>query len=708
MTIFYNGNPAVFTLTRNRLWLLLLINLLLVQGVLAQSGAHMIPISLEERLQGAEMVVEGEVIAKQSFWDQEHKNIYTSNIIKVYKVFKGTLQEKQIEVITEGGTVGLDKHVYSVALTLSEGQQGMFFLKRQNLLARTPGKTRLSTRAYASEQGFIKYDTRTLSAKSVFDSYTSIQQVYSGIKKRTGANYKTISANQKLQATSQKQMQQSALAPVVTSFSPKVASGGTETILTINGTGFGSVRGKGNVSFKNADDGGRTFTEAPEDAYLSWTNTQIRMYVPSTGSDDGTAGTGEIRITANDGTTATTVDKITIPFTYTNLYEDSLSYQPALIDVDDDGGYTIHFAPSMQSRLEAQEGFIRAMNSWICTTNVNWKIGAPTTKEESEGDDEVIIMFAPESEVGKNVLARTLSRYRGCQVTATKEINWWLSEFDMEINSNITWQYGPGPPGTGQFDFETVMLHELGHAHQLGHVILPNEAVMHYALEYKRDFRDLSEADITGGRTVIAESNQQDVASVCRQPLMEPKLDGECNLAPEIATLQAAYNSNGDVEVTWETDSEANISRYIVERSQDGNEFEEVGTVDAAADNRFVDEDPLPRTSYYRLRVIYNDGNFKYTFKVRVTDPKLLNIFEVYPNPVGADEKFTISFLVNRNTPVELFLYDMTGKVVRSFTVVFTDANLPLEFDMTGIAPGAYVLKWSSQRVNGNMKIVKL
>ncbi|MFQ1040111.1 hypothetical protein ACEWB5_26055, partial [Citrobacter koseri] len=152
-------------------------------------------------------------------------------------------------------------------------------------------------------------------------------------------------------------------------------------ILTINGTGFGNTRGSGSVAFKNSDDGGRTFTEAPVDAYLSWTNTQIRLYIPSAGLDDGTAGTGEIRVTANDGTVTTTVDKITIPFAYTNLYEDNISYQPALINIDGAGGYSIRFAPSMQSRAEAQEGFKRAMNSWVCNTKVNWKIGSPTTKE---------------------------------------------------------------------------------------------------------------------------------------------------------------------------------------------------------------------------------------------------------------------------------------------------------------------------------------
>lgn len=717
MKLFYPGYLALPAFARCRLWLLLIVNLLLAQQVLANAGAHMVPLSLERRLQASDIVIEGEVISKRSFWDNQHANIYTSNIVKVYKVFKGNLQQEQLEIITEGGTVGMDKHVYSVALTLKPGQQGMFFLKKRQAATASPAKVKLTTRPYGSEQAFIKYDTRTLSAAGVFETYATIEQVYEAVTTRTGTNYKTVSVNQRLQQSNKdKQLQASPNAPVITTFSPRTASGGTQTVLTINGTGFGSTRGNGAVFFRDADDGGTNFTEAPEDAYLSWTNTQIRMYVPSTGVDGGTAGTGEIRVTANDGTTTTSVDKITIPYSYTNLYEEDdanpndgvpgefKTGQPTLVDIDGKGGYTIQFAPSMQSRTSAQEGFIRAMNSWVCATGVNWKIGAPTTKTGTAADGEITILFDSESNVGENVLARTLSRYRGCQNTTTREIRWWLSEFDMEINNNISWQYGPGPPTGSQFDFETVMLHELGHAHQLSHVILPNVAVMHYALEFRKFYRQLSQADIEGGNFVMNKSLQP---NFCNVNLIEPLEGAECNLAPEVLSLQAAYTS-GDVTLTWVTDSESNIARYIVERSADGNTFEEIGTVAASAENTFVDTDPLPRTGFYRLRVVYTDNEVAFTARVRVTDPGFLYVFEAGPNPVGTDGKFTVSFLVDRNTPAQLYLYDTSGKIVRSIELVFTDANLPLEFDLSSVSPGMYILKWVTDQNSGSTRVVKL
>ncbi|MBB6609760.1 T9SS type A sorting domain-containing protein [Pontibacter sp. Tf4] len=713
MNQLYSGYCSLFTLTRARLWLLLFVNIWLVQYALAGTGRHMLPLPLEQRLQASDLVVEGEVISKRSFWDERHENIYTSNILKVYKVFKGSGQPEQLEIITEGGTVGLEKHVYSVGLKLKTGEQGMFFLKQQQRRPVTPKQVTLSTRPYGSEQGFIKYDIRTKTATGVFETYNTIEQVYQALTSRTNTNYRTIAVNRELQQARRNADAQSPMAPVIADFSPKTISGGTKSVLTITGTGFGVTRGSGAVFFRDADDGGTSFTEAPEDAYLSWTNTQIRMYVPSTGADGGTAGTGEIKVTASDGLSATSVAKITIPYSYTNLYEEDddnpddnipgvfKTGQPTLINVDGQGGYTIRFGPSMQNNPEAQKGFRRAMNSWICATGVNWKIGAPTTKAKPASDDEITIVFGPESDVGENVLARTLSRYRGCKVLSTGEISWWLSEFDMEINNSVTWQYGPGPPAGNQFDFETVMLHELGHAHQLSHVILPNVAVMHYALENEKFYRLLSSADIEGGNFVMSRSLQP---NICNRPLIVLKEDRAC----EITVLEGEFTPEANVLLTWETSSEADISRYVIERSADGRNFEDIGTVPASAANTFTDTDPLPGTSYYRLRVVYKNGEEKYSDDVLIIDPSLLYVFEVGPNPVGADNKFMITFLVDRDTPAQLYLYDTSGRIVRSLEVVFTDVNLPLEFDLSGVSSGLYILRWQTNAGSGTTRIVKL
>ena len=76
---------------------------LLTSNTLAQ--CMMIPLPLEQRVNQSELIVEGKVIAKQSYWDAKHQQIYTSNTVEVYKVLKGAITTDKIEVLTEGGIV---------------------------------------------------------------------------------------------------------------------------------------------------------------------------------------------------------------------------------------------------------------------------------------------------------------------------------------------------------------------------------------------------------------------------------------------------------------------------------------------------------------------------------------------------------------------------------------------------------------------------
>lgn len=594
-----NKYPLTVAGGRVALTLLFLSLLFVARHALASDTQHMLPLSLQERVAQADVVVEGEVVRQKSFWDARHENIYTSNIIKVYKSFKGEVQAGEVEVITEGGTVGLKKHVYSTALMLKPGQQGMFFLKRQQVLQRTPGSTPLSTSAYGSQQGFVAYNMADRTARGVFDSYGSVQKLYEEVRAKTGQSYRTVTENEKLQAAPIQQRQQQGqaapLAPAISSFAPKVASAGTGVVLTINGSGFGSSRGNGAVEFQNADDGGQTYVRPLPDAYISWTNTRIQMYIPSITVDQNTVGSGPIRVVTDNGGSAISQDPIILEFAYSNVDYDDKSFQPILVGPDG-GGYDIHFAPSMQSRQAAQEGFRRAMNTWVCASEVNWEIGSPTSKEVAADDGVVVIRFAPTSVVGANVLARTVSRYEGCP--SETDTLFWVSEFDMEINNSINWEYGPAAPVRPQFDFETVMLHELGHAHQLGHVNLVR-AVMFYAIESEQLVRDLSSLDIAGAELVLANSVLLGATLGeynCRNvpgPMI-PNPEGECNLAPEILALEAEFTSPDAVAVSWTTRNELVVNNFLIQRSPNGIDFTDIGTTDA--------DGPRP------------DGDLNYTF----------------------------------------------------------------------------------------------
>ncbi|PVY39963.1 putative secreted protein (Por secretion system target) [Pontibacter virosus] len=690
----------------------------------ASEDLHMAPISLQERIKAADLIVEGEVVAQRSFWDAKQELIYTAHTVRLFKIFKGALEERQVEVITEGGTVGLAMHTVTSALQLRKGQQGMFFLTRGATTGIVASAASVIARPYASRQGFVRYDVEQGTAADPFNQYKSVQEVYQAVTSRMGQQYKTVIANDKLESGIKAQIQQESTqatqAPVVTGFSPARTSAGTGAVLTITGTGFGSSRGNGFVEFPNADDGGTTLVRPYASDYLSWTNTQIKVAVPSYTQTGGTAGTGRIKVTANDGTSAMSVGSLVIEFAYSNVVAEggNTPFQPVLIDANRNGGYTIQFAPSLQNRAAAQEGFRRAVNNWVCTTNVNWVVGAATTTESSADDGRSVIRFASPSVTGQGVLARTISKYRGCvSISGTRrDTIFWLTEFDMEINSNITWQYGPGAPGADQFDFETVILHELGHAHQLGHVILPN-TLMHYNIGRRTQVRDLTAPDIAGANLVLSRS-QNPLACGGRSP-MTPKLDGDCNLASEIFTFDASFTNAGAVDVIWTTSTEQGVARFVVQRSQDGQQWEDIGEVPAtgrAGDYTFTDNDPLPRRSFYRLRVLYTNNPEAFSGRVQVLNPSDLRIFKVYPNPIGlttnADgapsETLRIEYLVRNTSDLSLQLYDLQGRLVRDLEATVTDGTDIIEINVSDLASGTYVLRWREGNSSGATKVVKV
>ena len=83
-------------------------------------------------------------------------------------------------------------------------------------------------------------------------------------------------------------------------------------------------------------------------------------------------------------------------------------------------------------------------------------------------------------------------------------------EIDLVFNDaftefGLTWEFGPDLPSATELDFESIALHELGHACALGHVISAPE-VLHYSIGPAEAKRTLSANDIAGGTFVHAQS----------------------------------------------------------------------------------------------------------------------------------------------------------------------------------------------------------
>jgi len=494
-------------------------------------------IPLNSKVSNASLVVEGKVVSQVSFWDIGNKNIFTRNKIEVYKIFKGSLQTAFIEVITQGGIVGNDMQTVEPSLQLKVGEIGVFTCNNTTVnVPFTHTSSIPQFDAYASVQGFIKYDLQSQSAIAPFEKYSDISTVlYQSINSVTNNNYQTI----KTVNLNPSQGMQFVVAPSITNISPLTVTAGTKTQITITGSNFGASQGSGFVEFFDANTASGVPTYTPlASEYISWNDNTIVVEVPSR------AGTGTIDVTqAGSGSSGQT---LTVSYSQLNYTTGGNAYQPDHVDDNGSGGYTFQMHTDFDANSAAKASFLRALDTWRCNTAVNWTNGATTAIDAVASDNVNVVRFDNGGELSVGVLGVCSSWRSFCGGNTAMVV-----ELDIVFDDAASWEYGPALPGFTDYDFETVAVHELGHAHQLGHVISPG-AIMHYAISNGDANRSLGVNDQAGGDFVQAQSI---VANSCGSGAMTNYV---CGTVP-VANFSASTTTPCPGDAVVFTDLSTNI-----------------------------------------------------------------------------------------------------------------------------------------------------
>jgi PKD repeat protein len=447
-----------------------LITVLLCTCFTLSGFAQMYEVPLSFRTSNSVAIIEGEVISQFSFWDDNGHNIYTANKVEVFKLLKGTSSHQYIEVITEGGTVGMDMQTVEPSLQFRIGDVGVFFLRPNAVpMSNVMFQTGYQARPYTGPQGFIQYDPINGKASDPFEQYTDPETEILG--------YIRTATNQKPTKLVKYDFSDEADASVakggtsISNFNPTTVTAGTETLLTINGSGFGASTGT--VLFSNADDGGATFDAGLATEIISWNDAEIVVEV------NQDAGTGPIQVIGTG--TATSGSSLTVSYAELNAQFDPgsgmESYLTRHIDRNANGGYVWQMHTDFDASA-ANASFIRAMETWSCNSGIYWEVGATTTTDVIANDNINVVRFDNGSEMPTGTLGVCTSRWSGC---GGATIEWYVEELDIVFDDGTNWNFTTSAPAFSQYDFESVAVHELGHGHQLGHVIDGSD-VMHFSV----------------------------------------------------------------------------------------------------------------------------------------------------------------------------------------------------------------------------------
>ncbi|SFC92856.1 T9SS type A sorting domain-containing protein [Algibacter pectinivorans] len=546
----------------------ILLSLLIIVNLKALSAQVLLKkVTLKDQIEKSSFVVEGQVIGKQSFWDANHEKIYTVNTVEVFKVFKGEVKAF-VDVITLGGVIDNEAQIVSPSLDLKLSDVGVFTLHDYN--GKLKGVSNVSNNVvfspYGLSQAFYKYDFISNLASNQLITKQGIEStLYKEIESSTKTKFVEVS---KFSIKNKLPKQTSAKLFDVANFYPTTISAGTKSILTITGSDFGSIKGK--VGFRNADNAGGNFIDALDTQVLTWTDIQIEVEVPSQ------AGTGELRITLNNGSSYLTDNALKINYAQNNIVSNGIAYPAQLVDDNGNGGYTWQMSAHLAQTKGVKEAFKLALDTWSCETKMNWELDEDNLATNSNAihkainDNKNVISFDssessnPEEQLPDLVLGQRTSYYVSCSETinGVSRLVWYVKEFDIVFDGDADWNFSLNPPSTVQFDFQSVALHELGHCRQIDHVIDTND-LMHFEIAKEEVLRTLNNDNIEAAALVQASSTSQ---PICSQPILKdsPK---NCSLSIQDNNLSTSVKmypnpTNGNLFISH--DSSINIEKIVV------------------------------------------------------------------------------------------------------------------------------------------------
>ncbi len=173
----------------------------------------------------------------------------------------------------------------------------------------------------------------------------------------------------------------------------------------------------------------------------------------------------------------------------------------------------------------------------------------------------------------------------------------------------------------------------------------------------------------------------------------------------ELSSLEAKCEESS-VRFNWKSNVYENGGLFIVEKSQNGKEWQAVQNTKANTDR--IDYEAVAMVSskekYYRLAYIAKDGSIDYS-EIMTTDCYKNETLSVFPNPISANE-FSLDFTSMNAQDIHVTLYSMNGQVVFNEKMSVLKGKNTLPIAVNNLPKGFYQLHLVTE--GGNVMAVKI
>lgn len=697
-------------------------------------------IKLPALVQQSTYIVEARAGDMRSFWNQEHSNIYTATTLEVYKVFKGELSGSTLELVTPGGWVGGTGMGYTHGFSMAPNTVGVFFLRlsQQPSVGTALPAEQIVENLYGG-QGFIIYSGNTFehnAAYSHFRLYPDIEHgLYplvqgltgrpyaakkyfdagrfdKGLEQRTGvkaANEPVPAPNGKKNGSSSGSLNRTQAVSIF-AFSDPATTAGTFTPFTIYGSGFlnpARPSEKPVVKFRNAESfisGQPVYITCPAVNITGFSDSEIHLTVPSNDglsanpSGTGGAGTGFVQVESVNGSTQSpqelVITRSEFTVDYPGVSPQYMAYrQTRLINQNGQGGYTFKYDPSLYNTPPAVDAIQGSLAQWRCATTVNFGDDVARAVPYNTTDAVCNVGFVAQSD--PTTAMQTKITFQICSPTAG-EYYVFSSVFDVEINPDYQWSYLPTPPSasSGLYDFRTDMLHEVGHAVGLRHV-LDRSKVMYYNTPPGTSRRTLNtEPELNGASSALSRS--QTVRNCNSGSAFQP------HTPLTSATCQGAHPTVNMDYITVDrcTSTPASVmltasggSSYVWASKDHFNNTNPTSSTVTASTAPYTPigvYSTLNGLGGTALVPIYFQENFQCPPPLPTGIAATSTRTTAYPNPSTGD--FTVSYQPAPGVhDVEFTLHDGQGTPLKTFRLPAN--SQPKSFPLQGLRSGLYYLR---------------
>jgi len=169
-----------------------------------------------------------------------------------------------------------------------------------------------------------------------------------------------------------------------------------------------------------------------------------------------------------------------------------------------------------------------------------------------------------------------------------------------------------------------------------------------------------------------------------------------------------------NVLLKWSTSQEHNFSHFIIERSTDGENFNQAALVfgagesDTKIDYSYNDKDLKGRGGviYYRLKQVDIDGTFRYSSVrlIRIGDEETSMTLTTFPNPVATDLRITLPSSW-QNKHLQIDLYNVNGQLVNRWDI--GNSSQTESISVASLQKGIYFVRVNNGSETAKQRFVK-